>query len=198
MELICLGDSLTFGYGVRNSYRFTVLAAEACGIKITNLGVCGDTTGGMLQRLHSQILTSPSYRDARPDKPRILLMGGCNDIFYSGTDTGARANMGSMIHQLLSLGQPPLVGIPMHFCGSMPAEWESFSDRKSLAPVFDRYYSWLEAFCAAFHIPVLDFRPDFLLPDGRPDPSLFVDGIHPNAQGHARMARRLCAFLMQD
>ena len=50
MKLICLGDSLTFGYGVRVSQRWTHLCAQDTGWKIVNEGVSGDTTGGMLAR----------------------------------------------------------------------------------------------------------------------------------------------------
>ena len=45
-------------------------------------------------------------------RPLVLLMGGANDIFFSGTDTGARANMGAMLNQLLSLGVHTMIGIP--------------------------------------------------------------------------------------
>ena len=44
MELICIGDSLTFGYGVRRNERWTTLAAEESGWTLRNCGVCGNTT----------------------------------------------------------------------------------------------------------------------------------------------------------
>ncbi len=43
-------------------------------------------------------------------RPLVLLMGGSNDIFFSGTDTGARANMGAMLNQLLSTGVHTMIG----------------------------------------------------------------------------------------
>ena len=55
MELICLGDSLTFGYGVPKGSRWTTRLAQKTGWRIYNFGVCGDTTGGMLTRLVGQI-----------------------------------------------------------------------------------------------------------------------------------------------
>ena len=48
MKLICIGDSLTFGYGVRPSQRWTRLCAQETGGEIVNEGISGDTTGGML------------------------------------------------------------------------------------------------------------------------------------------------------
>ena len=108
MKLICIGDSLTFGYGVRPSQRWTRLCAQETGWEIVNEGISGDTTGGILVRLHTLL----ADRDICVQRPLVLLMGGANDIFFSGTDTGARANMGAMLNQLLSLGVHTMIGIP--------------------------------------------------------------------------------------
>ena len=86
MKLICIGDSLTFGYGVRPSQRWTRLCAQETGWEIVNEGISGDTTGGMLVRLRALL----AERDICVQHPLALLMGGANDIFFSGTDTGAR------------------------------------------------------------------------------------------------------------
>mgnify|MGYP006328876335 CR=1 FL=1 len=48
--LYCLGDSLTFGAGVRTSEKWTSLVASER-LRTVNLGVPGDTTAGMLARL---------------------------------------------------------------------------------------------------------------------------------------------------
>ena len=50
-KILCIGDSLTYGYGVSRGQRWTTLAAEKSGWTLTNHGVCGDTTGGMLVRM---------------------------------------------------------------------------------------------------------------------------------------------------
>ena len=39
MKLICIGDSLTFGYGVRPSQRWTRLCAQETGWEIVNEGI---------------------------------------------------------------------------------------------------------------------------------------------------------------
>ena len=86
MKLICIGDSLTFGYGVRPSQRWTRLCAQETGWEIVNEGISGDTTGGMLVRLRALL----AERDICVQRPLVLLMGGANDIFFSGTDTGGK------------------------------------------------------------------------------------------------------------
>ena len=103
MELYCLGDSLTFGYGVKPAQRWIALASGE-GWTLHNHGVCGDTTGGMLVRLHTGLLPL-----LRREGGAVLLCGGDNDIFYSGCASAAKGNMGAMVHQLLGLGVRPIL-----------------------------------------------------------------------------------------
>jgi lysophospholipase L1-like esterase len=75
------------------------------GIEFVNCGINGDTTGGMLTRLQDE-MTAHS-----PDK--VLLMGGGNDIFISGTAAGRATDIcevaGSLL-PLLPLRLPPFDG----------------------------------------------------------------------------------------
>ena len=50
-KLICLGDSLTFGLRVPQSQTWPRLVQET-GVEVIHLGICGDTTGGMLAAPH--------------------------------------------------------------------------------------------------------------------------------------------------
>lgn len=196
MELLCLGDSLTFGYGVRPSQRWTTLAAAESGWKIVNHGLSGDTTGGMLVRLQCRILSAEVPGACLAGGTVVMLMGGCNDIFYSGTDQSARANMGAMAQQLLASGLTPLIGVPMNIGNSgFPPQWGTLVDFPSVKGGLAAYYDWLTTYAAAFRLPTVDFRSDFLLPDGSADDSLYLDGLHPNAEGHRLMARRLTETL---
>lgn len=190
-RLYCLGDSLTFGYGVSPRERWLSLASEQSGWRLMNRGVCGDTTGGMLVRLRELL-------NGAPPAQAVLLMGGANDIFYSGSDLAARANMGAMIHQLLTAGVLVLVGIPMPIVPDWhPEEWGAVVDFAAAETLLDRYARWLDGYCAAFGVPAVDFRPAFLDENGAPRRELYLDGLHPNREGHARMARLLCARLRE-
>jgi Lysophospholipase L1 and related esterases len=189
MELVCLGDSLTFGYGVSSKQRWTNLAAQMSGWHIVNRGICGDTTGGMLVRLREELGREPA-----PDA--VLLMGGANDIFFSGSAVNARANMGAMLHQVLAAGILPLAGIPTPIVpGIWPAAWGSTVDFAAAREELERYKDWLQRFCGAFGLRCVDFRPDFLDVSGNVDAGLFFDGLHPGPEGHRRMAERLTAVL---
>ena len=105
LHIACLGDSLTYGYGVRRKEAWVFLA----GLKLTpmvvlhNHGLNGDTTTGMLERLRAGILPS------RPDA--VLLMGGANDITYDGSAAPARANIPVMARSVVEWEAIPLIGI---------------------------------------------------------------------------------------
>lgn len=195
-KLICIGDSLTFGLGVRVSQKWTHLAARASGWQVTNLGVNGDTTGGMLARLQP-LLADPALRDPTAERPRVLIMGGSNDIFYSGSDVCARANMGAMLHQLMGAGIAPIVGIPIPFDPAhAPARWADIANYTAASPMLEVYCSWLERYCQAFGVDYVNFRADFLTPEGQLRRELLADGLHPNGEGHQIMANRLCAEVL--
>ena len=188
-KLFCLGDSLTFGYGVSPRKRWLSLAAEQSGWRLMDRGLCGDTTGGMMLRLRELLVSLP-----KPDA--VLLFGGVNDIFYSGSDLAARANMGAMIHQLLSTGVLPLVGLPMPIVPDWhPEAWGAVVDFETAAGLLRDYGAWLRAFCRAFGVRTVDFGADFFDGHGGVIRELYLDGLHPGPEGHRRMAARLCETL---
>lgn len=189
--LICLGDSLTFGLRVPRSQSWPRLVAEKAGVDVVNLGISGDTTSGMLARL--QTLLQNADRHLSPEcMPLVLVMGGSNDIFYAGTDAGARANLGAMVHQLKQAHMVPVVGIPVPVAAEdAPAQWGQLADFGEAARMLEDYSRWLHSFCRAFGIACVDFRQDFLDPQGGVRRELFADGLHPNARGHEVMAQRL-------
>lgn len=185
-KLICLGDSLTFGLRVPQSQTWPRLVGET-GVEVVALGICGDTTGGMLARLPGLL------REQGRTQAVLLIMGGSNDIFYSGTDTAARCNIGAMVHQAIAAGLTPVVGIPIPIVPEdAPKQWEPVANFHQSAKLLENYCAWLKTYCKAFGVPTVDFRADFLDAQGVPRRELYCDGLHPNAQGHRLMARRIC------
>lgn len=193
-KLICLGDSLTFGPGVRLAQKWTTLAASE-GLHIVNMGVPGDTTAGMLAR--AQMLVAQSVRQLTPEqRPGVLVLGGSNDVFFSGSDIAARSNLAAIVHQLSAAGYPVLVGIPLPIVAEeAPEKWAALADFAAAASVLESYCGWLKRFCAAFDIPTVDFREDYVNQNGMVRRELYLDGLHPNAAGHQIMAEKLLEAL---
>ncbi len=190
--IICLGDSLTYGYGVRRAQCWTELAAKMSGWNVVNRGICGDTTGGMLVRLREILREEIGERNERC----FLLMGGCNDIFFSGSSTGARENMAAMAHQLFAEGEMPLIAVgPGIADGSYPSMWSDLVDFPEAGKVIRQYYEWLERFCSSFGVRMIDFRGDFRDREGNIRTELYLDGLHLNPEGHRVMAERVAKVL---
>lgn len=188
-KLICLGDSLTFGLRVPQSQTWPRLVQET-GVEVVNLGICGDTTGGMLARLQHIL------QEQGKNRAYVLIMGGSNDIFYSGTDLGARSNIGAMVHQVMAAGLNPVVGIPLPIVPEdAPQEWAPVANYYGSAKLLENYCQWLKTYCKAFSIPTVDFRADFLDGQGQVRRELYCDGMHPNRQGHQLMAQRVGEIL---
>lgn len=196
MKLFCLGDSLTFGFGVSRNMRWTTLVEREAGWQVVNRGINGDTTGGMLARLGPEVLDAVGNDRAQRLESRILIMGGSNDVFFGGTDAAARANMAAMCQRLMGEGLEPFVGIslPVDWTRA-PRQWAQVVDFERAARLMTDYCAWLKQFCDIFGLTVVDFARDFVLPDGTPRHELFWDGLHPNAQGHRLMADRMIRAL---
>jgi len=185
LHIACLGDSLTYGYGVRQEESWLFLAGRkfAPGIVLHNHGLNGDTTTGMLQRLHSEVL--PMHPDA------VLLMGGANDIAYDGSAAPARANISAMARSVAEWGVFPLIGIPLPYIPVPREEWGSPAELNRAAAEYDVYAGWLRDFCAASGFQTVDFRACFeesVKRDGAAPDSYFFDGLHFNARGHQVLA----------
>lgn len=198
MNVICLGDSLTVGLGVPSSQRWTALAARQAGITMLNYGVNGDTTGGMLCRLQT-MLSPEMIRSMQRGQTRIFVMGGSNDVFFSGADRGARENLGALVSQLLMYGVRPWMGIPLPICPThISSRWVNLTDFSLAALALSHFSQWLLRFCACFDLQSVDFRPDFLSSDGTPNRVLFLDGLHPTPEGHRLMAGRFIRSFLVD
>lgn len=80
MSIVCIGDSLTFGYGVKEPENWVSIISTKIKEKIINKGIPGDTTCGMKERFIKDVV---SYKPSK-----VLIMGGTNDIFLKiGIDT---------------------------------------------------------------------------------------------------------------
>ena len=73
MSIVCIGDSLTFGYGVNESENWVSIISTKTKDKIINSGIPGDTTCEMKERFIEDVV------NYKPSK--ALIMGGTNYIF---------------------------------------------------------------------------------------------------------------------
>ena len=153
MKILCLGDSLTYGFAMPRGQVWTALCAVQTGAELVNLAVNGNTTGGMLAMLPRAMETnSPDF---------VFLMGGVNDILYGGDLLGAKANMGGMAHLVTAFGAVPMFGIPITPRYPVRQDWAAlFPDNAER--LCTEYNGCLRKFAYTFHLPVIDFSNEFL------------------------------------
>ncbi|MBK5251864.1 MAG: arylesterase [Peptostreptococcaceae bacterium] len=181
MKIVCLGDSLTYGYGVRRRDVWTSLASELSGDLYINKGINGDTTGGMLSRF---------YEDVLMEKPKaVLLMGGANDFIMGEPASRVQANMSSMAYQSLARGILPILGIEIDIIDDMVyPEWKNFADFSTVRNKLCQYRGWVGEFAKIFGIDYIDAYRPFYEYDAKRGRDLYSDGLHLNVEGNRLMA----------
>lgn len=184
MKIICLGDSLTYGYGVARAVTWTALLSNgADGPEVVNRGISGDTTGGMLARLETDVLAEKS--------DLVLLMGGSNDIFFGRDLAAAKCNMAAIVFQCMAHRRKVVLGIPFPVLEKgLADQWKPFAGGEEVRRLLGEYGRWLVEFGREFGIPVLDLGE--ALPREEKDRiSCYLDGIHLSPGGHRLVAEFL-------
>lgn len=176
--VVALGDSLTAGYGLPEGAGLVPqlqawLAAEGQEAVVVNAGVSGDTTAGGLARLDWSLT---------PEADALIVALGGNDMLRGLAPSEARANLDEILRRATARGLPVLL-VGLAAPGNYGPEYRA---------EFDALYPDL---ASAYDALLLDnlFAP--LVAEGG-DPAALAhwfqpDGIHPNADGVARIVAAL-------
>ena len=172
MKIICIGDSLTYGYGVWSSQCWVTLLAEKTGIRCLNFGTNGDTSGYMLERSRRHII---------PDKSEsgdiVIIMGGANDTLTYGANEDDVKNILKICDLALEKNATPIIGIQPGFMESACPFYGPL-DPVKLNENFNTFADSLILEANTRGITYFDLRPVLNRPE------LFGDGVHPTEEGH--------------
>jgi acyl-CoA thioesterase-1 len=178
VTLVALGDSLTAGYGLPPDQGLVPqlqswLAAQGAEVTVVNAGVSGDTTAGGLSRLDWSLT---------PETDALMVTLGGNDMLRGLPPEEARANLSAILEGAKSKGLPVFL-VGMEAPGNYGAEYKA---------AFDAIYADLAAEFGATLYPFF-FQG---MTEGDPDPAamrpfMLEDGIHPNAEGVAKIVADL-------
>ena len=188
VTIAALGDSLTRGfqpYGPYGSlgqgvpytdFLDNMIAAELSRrsegrleVRIVNLGINGDTTGGMLGRFDGQV--SP----LEPD--HVIVLGGINDL-YTGISPGSvRANLAGLYEKTRRIGATPIA------CTLTPVLGFDL-----LIPLIRGLNEMIRAGCREEGILLADLHAGMSDGEGRLIEAYSGDGVHLNGAGYERMA----------
>lgn len=186
VDLVCLGDSVVYGYGANRKYAWPYLASQILGIDILNKGENGDTADGMNVRFVEDVVFN------RPKE--VFIMAGANDILMGIPQAHTRESMDMMIQKARRSDIPVIIGIPLQIDGEMLKNgWFSFYSIEYTMELFTGYREWLLEYCAKRQIPVIDFQKKFPEYLARAGVSCgFQDGVHPTQEGYKVMADIFC------
>jgi acyl-CoA thioesterase I len=178
VTLVALGDSLTAGYGLPPDQGLVPqlqswLAAQGAEVTVVNAGVSGDTTAGGLSRLDWSLT---------PETDALMVTLGGNDMLRGLPPEAARANLSAILEGAKSKGLPVFL-VGMEAPGNYGAEYKA---------AFDAIYADLAAEFGATLYPFF-FQG---MTEGNRDPAamrpfMLEDGIHPNAEGVAKIVADL-------
>ena len=176
LEIVALGDSLTAGYGLPEGQGLVPqlqawLAEHGSDARIVNAGVSGDTSAGGLSRLDWSLT---------PQTDALIVTLGGNDLLRGLDPATTRANLDAILAAAQARNLPVLlIGLPG------PANYGP--DYKAS---FDAIFPDLASQYGAL------MEPNFMAGLGATDPAslqplMQADGIHPNAEGVAKIVAHL-------
>lgn len=177
-RVVCLGDSITYGFPYGPGASWVELCGRTLGIKMVNKGANGDTTHGMWLRFKRDVASlSPAY---------VIIMGGANDAFmgYSLDEVGESVT--DLVEEAYENGICPLIGLPA------PVNLGTYvpDDVGIASGELDSFRYWMKEFADEQLLPVLDFYTPLLdKVTGTAHPGYFLDEAHPSKTGYMVMAR---------
>ena len=185
-DLVCIGDSIVYGYGVHPRFSWPRVASERLGITILNRGINGDTSAGMSARFSEDVLWN--------HPKEVFIMAGANDILMGTSLERTCKNVSRMVERALESGIGTIVGIPITVDGEMLKRcWYSYYSIEQTLEIFSKYREWLIAYCETMHVPYIDFQkryPEYLENAGIMYG--YQDGVHPTKEGYLALANIFC------
>ena len=173
VTIAALGDSLTQGFGLPEAEGFVPqleawLGAQGLDVTVINAGVSGDTTAGGLARI--------AWTLSDEVDGVIVALGG-NDLLRGIDPAASRANLDGILSEISGRGLPVLLA-GMQAPGNYGPEYKRD---------FDAMYPELAKAHGAILYPFFLQGLGDLSDPAAVRPLMQPDGIHPNAEGVARI-----------
>jgi lysophospholipase L1-like esterase len=187
IRVACVGDSITYGYGIedreRNCYPAQLAAMLGDQWDVRNFGVNGATALRTGTRPYNE---QPAFRAALSFKPNVVVIKlGTNDTNTKSWPSHRDEFMSdyfALIRSFRALETRPRI----YICRPVPLfrdRGKSYDTDKILT---EEVIPKLNEVARHEHLPVIDLYSEF----GN-KAALFSDGVHPNAKGASLMARKI-------
>jgi len=178
--LVFLGDSITYGFpGGPQSSWVSKLAGKIGAVPL-NLGVNGDSTADMLQRLTPEL--------EHPGVSHVHILGGANDAWMEHDPEYSRFCVEQMVQLCVERDIAPILGLPTPVCTSAGGSFFPFG-LEGIVNWLDRHRAWLREYARAQSIPLIDYFTPLCQPGTKNgDPLYFIDEAHLGREGNTKMA----------
>ncbi len=185
LKLACLGDSITYGYGLinrDNCYPSILERSLPSGWEVRNYGVNGACAQPGKDDSYDKTGMIDRILEWNPDI--VLFMLGSNDskteIWVDSTAYIDACR--SLIEQIRTRDQIIVLMTPP------PAGLNFFGIRNEI--ITDQIYPALKSFAETNHFPLLDFTDQM-----KNRPYLYIDNVHPNKYGYTVISDMIRNFL---
>ncbi len=178
-KIVCLGDSITYGYPDGPQFSWVAAVAEATGHPFMNRGISGETTGQMLARFE---------RDVAAEEPAyVIFAGGHNDGWLGVSLAEVQENIRNVVRLAFDNGICPILALPSPLnIRQMLQHYEGTGEeaRRYFARL-EQIRQWIDRYAGKRGLLTLDFHTPLLAGDsGEGDIRYLLDGGHPTHEGY--------------
>lgn len=177
-KVICIGDSLTTGYGIcRELTWFNLLEKKFDNTDFINKGINGNRSTDMLFRFYDDVLLeNPTH---------CLILCGTNDFFFNNSSKKVFENIIFMCSECINNNVTPILLIPILTYETMAIEaWDSYIDYKSVNVKIEELKTLLKTYCIENNITIIDLNTNYTYYKNYSEEDLYIDGVHPSSLGH--------------
>ena len=181
--IVCLGDSITFGYLNSKSSWVSILNDNFRDTTFINKGINGDTTTGMLNRLREDVL------NYNPDT--IIFMGGINDIALNIDLETMKSN----IIEICNTSKENK--IELIILTLLPAHILNIEIGERFNDTFNEYNKWLISYANENSIKYIDTY-SIMTNILKTENDIYSDGLHLTKTGNKILANELKDILIKE
>jgi acyl-CoA thioesterase I len=178
LNILCLGDSLTEGYGVEKNQAWpavteSILRQKKINVTLINVGISGSTTASAQARLKWHLKSKVKF-------DWMILALGANDGLRGQPVKGIRNNLEKTVEFARASGIKKIIlagiKVPTNYGKKYTADF---------AAMYPSLAKALKLPLVPFLLEGVAAKPDLNLPDG----------IHPNVKGHEIIAKTMANFI---
>ncbi len=179
--LVCLGDSITYGFPNGPQSSWVNGLAGQIAARPLNRGINGNTTSDMLHRLPGEL--------KNPGVSHVHILGGINDAWVENDPEYSRYCIEQMVHLCNKMSVTPILGITTPVCTIAAGNSFFPFGLDGIINWLDRHRVWLREYAATQSIPTIDYFTPLCQADTKTgDPLYFIDEAHLSSEGNRKIA----------